>query len=293
MLTLKIKEENYRKFVEETSRKREDWIKSISDSAVVIMERQRYLMGMSKQEFYGVFLGCPMNSRTYRKIIEKQILVPENLLLSFCFTYGYDLKRFQEVSKLIDTHDYFENYQQIGAAVECLGKGAIYQLAAATQTVCTDTSQYARRRCGEALTAFAKKKEYDEEVIRNPEIIEAAAASVIGCGGLFLCSEESVSNREQLIHVSLVRYGCLCGYRSGRNIRNKAWLRCGSRLYRGRLLNNRSGCRRLYGFRLGLRCGCYGFREIPVQDRFHRIFHGAADISFRHIRCAGFFSLAQ
>lgn len=31
---------------------------------------------------------------------------------------------------------------------------------------------------GEALTAFAKKKEYDEEVIRNPEIIEAAAASV-------------------------------------------------------------------------------------------------------------------
>ena len=115
MLTLKIKEENYRKFVEETSRKREDWIKSISDSAVVIMERQRYLMGMSKQEFYGVFLGCPMNSRTYRKIIEKQILVPENLLLSFCFTYGYDLKRFQEVSKLIDTHDYFENYQQIGA----------------------------------------------------------------------------------------------------------------------------------------------------------------------------------
>lgn len=49
MLTLKIKEENYRKFVEETSRKREDWIKSISDSAVVIMERQRYLMGMSKQ----------------------------------------------------------------------------------------------------------------------------------------------------------------------------------------------------------------------------------------------------
>lgn len=141
MLTLKIKEENYRKFVEETSRKREDWIKSISDSAVVIMERQRYLMGMSKQEFYGVFLGCPMNSRTYRKIIEKQILVPENLLLSFCFTYGYDLKRFQEVSKLIDTHDYFENYQQIGAA-------------------------------------FAKKKEYDEEVIRNPEIIEAAAASV-------------------------------------------------------------------------------------------------------------------
>lgn len=141
MLTLKIKEENYRKFVEETSRKREDWIKSISDSAVVIMERQRYLMGMSKQEFYGVFLGCPMNSRTYRKIIEKQILVPENLLLSFCFTYGYDLKRFQEVSKLIDTHDYFENYQQIGAAV-------------------------------------AKKKEYDEEVIRNPEIIEAAAASV-------------------------------------------------------------------------------------------------------------------
>lgn len=138
MLTLKIKEENYRKFVEETSRKREDWIKSISDSAVVIMERQRYLMGMSKQEFYGVFLGCPMNSRTYRKIIEKQILVPENLLLSFCFTYGYDLKRFQEVSKLID----------------------------------------ARRRCGEALTAFAKKKEYDEEVIRNPEIIEAAAASV-------------------------------------------------------------------------------------------------------------------
>ena len=130
MLTLKIKEENYRKFVEETSRKREDWIKSISDSAVVIMERQRYLMGMSKQEFYGVFLGCPMNSRTYRKIIEKQILVPENLLLSFCFTYGYDLKRFQEVSKLIDT------------------------------------------------TAFAKKKEYDEEVIRNPEIIEAAVASV-------------------------------------------------------------------------------------------------------------------
>ena len=57
MLTLKIKEENYRKFVEETSKKREDWIKSISDSAVVIMERQRYLMGMSKQEFYGVFLG--------------------------------------------------------------------------------------------------------------------------------------------------------------------------------------------------------------------------------------------
>ena len=114
MLTLKIKEENYRKFVEETSRKREDWIKSISDSAVVIMERQRYLMGMSKQEFYGVFLGCPMNSRTYRKIIEKQILVPENLLLSFCFTYGYDLKRFQEVSKLIDTHDYFENLNVSG-----------------------------------------------------------------------------------------------------------------------------------------------------------------------------------
>ena len=89
MLTLKIKEENYRKFVEETSRKREDWIKSISDSAVVIMERQRYLMGMSKQEFYGVFLGCPMNSRTYRKIVEKQILVPENLLLSFCFLLSF------------------------------------------------------------------------------------------------------------------------------------------------------------------------------------------------------------
>ena len=79
-------------------------------------------------------------------------------------------------------------------------------------------------------------------------------------------SEESVSNREQLIHVSLVRYGCLCGYRSGRNIRNKAWLWCGNRLYRGRLLNNRSGCRRSYRFRLRFRGGGFGFREIPVQD---------------------------
>lgn len=178
MLKLKIKEENYRKFVEEVTDKREEWIKSISDSASVIMERQRYLMGMSIKEFYGELLGCPMNSRTYRKIIEKKIPVPENLLLSFCFTYGYDLKRFQEVSKLIDTYDYFENYQQIGAAIECLGKGAIYQLATTMQTACTDTSMYARRRCGEVLTAFAQTKEYEEETIKNPEVIKAAAASV-------------------------------------------------------------------------------------------------------------------
>ncbi len=178
MATLKIKEENYRKFVEEISDKREEWIKSISDSASVIMERQRYLMGMSVKDFYGVLLGCPMNSRTYRKIIEKKIPVPEHLLLSFCFTYGYDLKRFQEVSKMIDTYDYFENYQQIGAAIECLGKGGIYQLAATVQTACTDTSLYSRRRCGETLTTFAKKKEYEEEAIKNPEIVKAAAESV-------------------------------------------------------------------------------------------------------------------
>ena len=58
MVTPKINENNYRQFVEQISESRKAWAKNVSDSAIIIMERQRHLMGLSLLKFYGEFLGC-------------------------------------------------------------------------------------------------------------------------------------------------------------------------------------------------------------------------------------------
>ena len=101
MSTLRVDEENYREFVETISDARQDWIDAVGDGAITIMERQRYLLGMSIKTYYTEFLGCKMNYRTIRDVVDRTSPVPTELMLSFCFTYGYDIKRFLEVSELI------------------------------------------------------------------------------------------------------------------------------------------------------------------------------------------------
>lgn len=101
MSTLRVDEENYREFVETISDARQDWIDAVGDGAITIMERQRYLLGMSIKTYYTEFLGCKMNYRTIRDVLDRTSPVPTELMLSFCFTYGYDIKRFLEVSELI------------------------------------------------------------------------------------------------------------------------------------------------------------------------------------------------
>lgn len=178
MVTPKINENNYRQFVEQISESRKAWAKNVSDSAIIIMERQRHLMGLSLLKFYGEFLGCPMNIRTYRKLVNREIPVPQELLLSFCFTFGYDIGKFDNVSKLIDSQDSFGDYQQIGAAIESLGKAGVYQLSEAIQKFCTDATLYNRRRCAEILTKFAENLEYRDNASVNPKEISDMADSV-------------------------------------------------------------------------------------------------------------------
>lgn len=155
MSTLRVDEENYREFVETISDARQDWIDAVGDGAITIMERQRYLLGMSIKTYYTEFLGCKMNYRTIRDVVDRTSPVPTELMLSFCFTYGYDIKRFLEVSELIKQGRSFDHYQQIGASIEALGKEGIYQLAESVFKNCTDANLYNRRRCSETLQAFA------------------------------------------------------------------------------------------------------------------------------------------
>lgn len=155
MSTLRVDEKNYREFVETISDARQDWIDAVGDGAITIMERQRYLLGMSIKTYYTEFLGCKMNYRTIRDVLDRTSPVPTELMLSFCFTYGYDIKRFLEVSELIKQGQSFDHYQQIGASIEALGKDGICQLADSVFKNCTDASLYNRRRCTETLQAFA------------------------------------------------------------------------------------------------------------------------------------------
>lgn len=177
MSALRVDEKNYKEFVNAISEARNGWIKAIEDSAITIMEQQRLLLGMSIKTYYSEFLGCSMNYRTLRDIVNRTKPVPTELMLSFCFTYGYDIKKFTEVSNFLKTGQSMDYYQQIGASIEALGRHGIYQLAEGVSRSCTNADQYNRKRCAELLIAFAKSLEAENESENNKRV-EAAGEKI-------------------------------------------------------------------------------------------------------------------
>ena len=99
-------------------------------------------------------------------MLEKESLISSELLLSFCFTYGYDIKKFLEVFKLIQTNDSFDEYQQIGAAIEALGKRGIYETSINMTQDCPSAGLQQRKRLSKILYEFGQSlpdedNEYD------------------------------------------------------------------------------------------------------------------------------------
>lgn len=166
MPRLRLNAQHWKQFSNGISESRSDWIKEISNTIVTIMERQRVLMGLSTKDYYTEFLGCKMSYKTLTNILEKESLISSELLLSFCFTYGYDIKKFLEVFKLIHTNDSFDEYQQIGAAIEALGKRGIYETSINMTQACPSAGLQQRKRLSKILYEFGQSlpdedNEYD------------------------------------------------------------------------------------------------------------------------------------
>lgn len=119
-----------------------------------------------------------MNYRTIRDIVNRTKPVPTELMLSFCFTYGYDIKKFTEVANFLKTGHSMDYYQQIGASIEALGRHGIYQLAEVVSRSCTNADQYNRKRCAELLIAFAKSLETEENESENNKRVEAVGEKI-------------------------------------------------------------------------------------------------------------------
>ena len=166
MPRLRLNAQHWKQFSNGISESRSDWMKEVSNTIVTIMERQRVLMGLSTKDYYNEFLGCKINYRTLMNMLERKSVVSAELLLSFCFTYGYDIKKLSEISRLIQSSDSFDEYQQIGAAIEALGKRGIYEASINMTQACPSAGLQQRKRLSKILYAFGESlpdedNEYD------------------------------------------------------------------------------------------------------------------------------------
>ena len=91
---------NWKSYSDGIAEKRESWVKETSATIVCIMEWKRFILGLSMDDYYGGLLHYKMNPRTCRKMLDGESNVPMELFLSFCFTFGYDIKRFAASSEV-------------------------------------------------------------------------------------------------------------------------------------------------------------------------------------------------
>ena len=92
---------NWKSYSDGIAEKRESWVKETSATIVCIMEWKRFILGLSMDDYYGGLLHYKMNPRTCRKMLDGESNVPMELFLSFCFTFGYDIKRFAASSEFL------------------------------------------------------------------------------------------------------------------------------------------------------------------------------------------------
>jgi hypothetical protein len=108
---------NWKSYSAGIAEKRESWVKETSATIVCIMEWKRFILGLSMDDYYGGLLHYKMNPRTCRKMLDGESNVPMELFLSFCFTFGYDIKRFAASSEFLGSDKSNGDYLRIGAAV--------------------------------------------------------------------------------------------------------------------------------------------------------------------------------
>ena len=173
-----VESNNEESYSDKAAEGREAWIEESSKTIVDMMEWKRFLFGLSREDFQVGLLGCKINFRTFEKMLRGEAVVPLNLFLSFCFTFGYDLKKVDAVSKLLKDGKATDAYQKIGAAVEATGKTSVYELASNLSDTCPTATGTVRRQLAKALYELGKSMEGIDDITTDKEMVRKVASEV-------------------------------------------------------------------------------------------------------------------
>jgi hypothetical protein len=169
---------NWKSYSDGIAEKRESWVKETSATIVCIMEWKRFILGLSMDDYYGGLLHYKMNPRTCRKMLDGESNVPMELFLSFCFTFGYDIKRFAASSEFLTSGRSNGDYLRIGAAVEALGKSGVCELASNISSSCASATFATRRQLARVLRDFADSMERTDDIATDEASLNRAIDSV-------------------------------------------------------------------------------------------------------------------
>ncbi len=169
---------NWKSYSDGIAEKRESWVKETSATIVCIMEWKRFILGLSMDDYYGGLLHYKMNPRTCRKMLDGESNVPMELFLSFCFTFGYDIKRFAASSEFLGSDKSNGDYLRIGAAVEALGKNGVHELASNISNSCASATFATRRQLARVLRDFADSMERTDDIATDEASLNRAIDSV-------------------------------------------------------------------------------------------------------------------
>ena len=100
------------------------------------------------------------------------------LFLSFCFTFGYDIKRFAASSEFLTSGRSNGDYLRIGAAVEALGKNGVCELASNISSSCASATFATRRQLARVLRDFADSMERTDDIATDEASLNRAIDSV-------------------------------------------------------------------------------------------------------------------
>lgn len=173
-----VESSNEESYSNEAAEGREAWIKEVSQTIGLIMEWKRFLIGLGREDFQAGLLGCKMNFKTFEKALRGETVVPLNLFLSFCFTFGYDIEKVAAISKLLKDGKATDTYQKIGAAVEATGKTSVYELASNLSDTCPTATGTVRRQLAKALYELGKSMEGIDDITTDKEMVRQAASEV-------------------------------------------------------------------------------------------------------------------
>lgn len=169
---------NWKSYSDGIAEKRESWVKETSATIVCIMEWKRFILGLSMDDYYGGLLHYKLNPRTCRKMLDGESNVPMELFLSFCFTFGYDIKRFAASSEFLTSGRSNGDYLRIGAAVEALGKNGVCELASNISSSCASATFATRRQLTRVLRDFADSMERTDDIATDKASLNRAIDSV-------------------------------------------------------------------------------------------------------------------
>ena len=169
---------NWESYSDGIAEKRDSGVKETSSTIVCIMEWKRFILGLSMDDYYGGLLHYKMNSRTCRKILNGESDVPTELFLSFCFTFGYDIKQFSASSEFLNDGRSSGDYLRIGAAVEALGKTGVRELASNIPSSCASAAFTTRRQLARVLRDFADSMERTDDIATDEASLNRAIDSV-------------------------------------------------------------------------------------------------------------------